>query len=358
MLLLNQTRLLCDCFHYLRGHNFISVSFRFVLLLCCIAEISFSQQLKSFDTETHYPAPDYSLQQNWSALPFRTDAADKVPKGETWIHDSLKKVDVFYIHPTMYGKGMHWNASVNDEKINRKVDNKPVRFQATVFNESCRVYAPRYRQAIVDVFYKTTTDGEKALNLAYEDVKTAFEYYLKNYNNGRPFIIASHSQGTCHSRRLLKEYFDGKPLSKQLIAAYAIGYTINDSMYTTLKMCNSATETGCYISWLSYKAGYEPTGNFSKYAQSINPVSWTQNRDLIDKEKGLGTMGAKFGSKFLNRTAAQIHDNGSGGSILWVHTTVPLLRLLKNMHIIDYNLFWYDIRHNVKQRIEAFDRKH
>ncbi len=329
---------------------------RLLLFAFCIPAIALSQGLKPFDTETHYPAPDYSLKQNWSALPFRADAADKLPKSQTWVSDSLKTVDVFYIHPTMYMTGKKWNADVADKKLNRKVDKKPVRYQATVFNESCRVYAPRYRQAIVEVFYNETADGEKALDLAYEDVKAAFEYYLKNYNNGRPFIIASHSQGTCHSRRLLKDYFDGKELSKQLVAAYAIGYTIKDSMYTTLKMCENATETGCYVSWMSYKMGYEPTANFSKLSESVNPLTWTNEMGLAGKEKGLGAMGVNFNRKFTNRTAAQVHDNGRGGTILWVKTSVPLLRLLNNMHIIDYNLFWYDIRKNVKDRIAAYSK--
>jgi hypothetical protein len=45
-------------------------------------------------------------------------------------------------------------------------------------------------------------------------VKTAFLYYLQHYNNGRPIIIASHSQGATHGKRLLKEFFDGKELQK------------------------------------------------------------------------------------------------------------------------------------------------
>ncbi len=41
-----------------------------------------------------------------------------------------------------------------------------------------------------------------AFDLAYEDLKTAFENYLKHYNKGRPIIIASHSQGSLHALRL------------------------------------------------------------------------------------------------------------------------------------------------------------
>ncbi len=328
-----------------------------IILFSFFSSLIFAQQLKPFDEETHYPAADYSLEQNWSALPFRCDAADELPKGETCVNDSLKNVDVFYIHPTVYGKGSHWNASVSDKKINKKVDTKPVRYQATVFNESCRVYAPRYRQAIVEVFYNETADGQKALDLAYEDVKAAFDYYLKHHNNGRPIIIASHSQGTCHSRRLLKDYFDGKPLGKQLVAAYAIGYTINESMYSELKLCKNADETGCYISWMSFKMGYEPTGNFSKASESINPLTWKRDAEPVECQKSLGAIGINFDRKFSQCTSVQVHDNGRGGTILWVKTTVPLVRLLRNMHIVDYNLFWYDIRENVKQRINAYQSK-
>ena len=88
------------------------------------------------------------------------------------------------------------------------MDKKPVRYQASVFNRSCRVYAPRYRQAIVRVFKEESKDGKKALDLAYRDVKRAFQYYLDHYNQNRDFIIASHSQGTLHCTRLLKEMID------------------------------------------------------------------------------------------------------------------------------------------------------
>ena len=38
---------------------------------------------------------------------------------------------------------------VGEKKLNKKIDNKPVRYQASVFNQSCRVYAPRYRQSAI-----------------------------------------------------------------------------------------------------------------------------------------------------------------------------------------------------------------
>lgn len=309
-------------------------------------------QNQPFEEQTPPPAPDYSEKENWSALPFRYDAADAIPKQEKWKNDSMKQVDVFYVHPTMYIKGKRWNADVSDKKMNKKVDTKPVHFQASVFNEACRVYAPRYRQAVVQVFYNETEDGEKALELAYEDVKRAFDYYLEHYNQGRPIIIASHSQGTRHCRKLLQEYFDGTELQEKLVAAYVIGFTVNEGMYQTLKMCDNAIETGCFISWMSYKQGYEPDGKFHRTTESVNPLTWTTDTTFVDATKSLGSVVLNLDKKYLNKTGARIHYKD--GNYLWVKSKAPWMGLFKNMHILDYNLFWYDIRQNVKDRVDAY----
>src|SRR5204862_6835977 len=140
--------------------------------------------------------------------------------------------DVFFVHPTIFTEKptnqYRWNANVDDGIINHQIQNSTILNQATIFNGSCRVYAPYYRQAHLYAFYaKNKVDGQRSLNLAYEDVKAAFEYYLQHYNNGRPIVIASHSQGSYHCERLLKDYFDGKELQKQLVMAYLVGRAIS-----------------------------------------------------------------------------------------------------------------------------------
>ena len=309
-------------------------------------------QLPTFDSQAPPKVPNYFNEKYWSALPNRVDAADVIPKSESWVEDTLKQVDVFYVHPTMYRKGKTWNADVDDEKMNKKVDDKPVHYQASVFNRSCRVYAPRYRQATVEVFYEETEDGEKALELAYADVKRAFEYYLKNYNQGRPIIIASHSQGTRHCRKLLKEYFDGTRLQSKLVAAYVIGFEVNPDRYEQLPVCSTANQTGCYVSWLSYKKSFEPDGEFHKKSLSVNPLTWTLDTAWAGKENNLGTVILNLNKRRQHATDAKIHYHQ--GNILWVKTKAPFLRSMKNLHIADYNLFWYDIRQNVKDRISAY----
>ncbi|HWB63612.1 MAG TPA: DUF3089 domain-containing protein, partial [Chitinophagales bacterium] len=315
--------------------------FSFLVLVLILNTYSISaQKVVPFNAANQPPAPDYSQEKYWSALPFRTDAADILPAGEKWAGDSLKNVDVFYIYPTVYVKGKTWNADNNNKKQNKRVDTKPVRYQASVFNASCRVYAPRYRQARLLAFYNKE-EGEKALAFAYQDVKRAFEYYLAHYNHGRPIIIASHSQGTYHARRLLGEYFDTTALRKQLVAAYVIGYGFKKGQYKNLQPCNSPTQIGCYITWASFKNGYDPGNSVLCGNVCVNPITWNSDTIAIPASQSAGSMLLSFKKVYQHSTGAQVHNG-----YLWVKTTMPIIRHWNVMHLGDYNLFWYDIRKN------------
>ncbi len=300
-----------------------------------------------FNSNEQPPAPDYSLAKNWSGLPFREDAADVIPSAETWKNDSLKEVDVFFIYPTMYMSGKTWNADLSNKKLNKKIDKKPIRYQASVFNESCRVYAPRYRQSAIKAFFTLEGEGKKSLAFAYNDVKQAFQYYLDHYNHGRPIIIASHSQGTYHARRLLAEFFDGTKLNKQLVCAYAVGFAINDTMFTKLKPCEDKNQTDCYVTWASFRQGYQPLVTELAGNICVNPISWNRDTVAIDKTKSIGGILLNFNKSYP--TGAQIHKH-----YLWVKTKIPFVRGFTNMHVADYNLFWFDIRKNVKERIDSY----
>ncbi|MDB5283018.1 MAG: hypothetical protein JWO06_2093 [Bacteroidota bacterium] len=304
-----------------------------------------------FNPKDQPAAPDYSLAKNWSSLPFRVDAADQLPGGEQWISDSLKNVDVFYIYPTIYRKGKTWNEDVSNEKLNKSIDSKPVRYQASVFNASCRVYVPRYRQAALMAFFDQT-NGPLSLEFAYQDVKRAFQYYLDHYNNGRPIIIASHSQGTYHARKLLKEFFDSTDLRKRLVCAYVVGYGFDENMYQNLKPCTSATQTGCYVTWASFKAGFSPLRSGLYNTVCVNPITWNRDTIAVDRSKSMGALLLDFNHEYKQACSAQVH-----GNYLWVKARLPFIRGWTNLHIADYNLFWFDIRKNVRDRVEAFLKK-
>ncbi|MCX7744052.1 MAG: DUF3089 domain-containing protein [Flavobacteriales bacterium] len=319
-------------------------------ILFCWTDIP-AQKLPSFQVHLQPSPPDYSLPEHWSALPFREDAADHLPAGETWIDDNQKSVDVFYIYPTLYMKGKTWNADIQNKKLNQRIDRFPVKYQASVFNRSARVFAPRYRQAIIQSFYDTTGNGKLALDFAYEDVKQAFKFYLNQYNQGRPIIIASHSQGTYHARRLLKDFFDIDSLKKRLVCAYTIGFQMRKNDFSVLTPCTDATQTGCYITWSTFREGYEPPVNSKLIGDvCINPLSW--RIDTLPAE-GRGSILLNLKKKKPFKTKAKIHK-----SYLWVKTSTPIIQTWNNLHLVDINLFWHDIRKNIEDRIKQWYQKH
>ena len=65
-----------------------------------------------------------------------------------------------------------------------------------------------------------------------------------NTGRRRPIIIASHSQGTTHAARLLKEFFDGKDLQYDLVAAYLVGMPVPKDYFKNIKVCETPTEIG------------------------------------------------------------------------------------------------------------------
>ncbi len=326
---------------------------RLLTLLLCLITIHATAQLPAhFDSKDQPAAPDYTVEQNWSALPYRTDAADVIPPDEKWISDSLKGVDVFYVYPTIYQKGKTWNADLANKKLNKRIDNLPVRFQAGVFNASCRVYAPRYRQGNIQCYYDSI-NGPMGLDFAYQDVARAFQYYLDHYNHGRPIIIASHSQGSNHSWRLLREFFDGKPLAKQLVCAYTVGMGVDTTWYKVLRPCGNATETGCYVTWSSFRTGYDPGKDVLRNPMCVNPITWQRDTALVPASASQGGIFLKIRRhRWQHAASAQIHSD-----YLWVKTRLPFVSGWKVLHLVDYNLYWYDIRKNVADRISAYQKK-
>ena len=300
--------------------------------------------------------PDYSNLNYWAAHQLKKDLSDNVPKDlQNEAVDSA--ADVFFIHPTTYTnmkKPMGWNADINNEQLNKKTDNSTILYQASVFNKHCRIYAPRYRQANLDAFYSREDSAGISLNIAYNDIKAAFEYYLKNFNKGRPIIIASHSQGTLHAARLLKDYFEGKALQKQLVCAYIIGLPVFSGYFSTLKPCADSTATGCFIGWRTFQEGYDApfVAKEIKQALVINPLTWTMDTTLAPATLNRGSILRNFDKVIPHLVNAKIH-----GNVLWVNKPQffgSVFLTTKNYHIADFNFFYENIRENVGTRIKAF----
>ena len=314
-----------------------------------------------FSESTVPPIPDYSKNSSWGALPTMKDNADEVPDKSLRNGQDSAKVDVFFIHPTIFTsepKGPNkWNADVNDKKLNDKTDETTILLQASVFNVSCKVYAPRYRQAHISAFYTQDKDAKRnALDTAYADVKYAFDYYMQHYNNGRPIIIAAHSQGTIHAARLLKEYFDGKPLQKKLVCAYLIGMPVPRDSFCCIAPCEDSTQTDCWISWNTFSKGFTPAyyNGGLNHAICTNPLNWNIDSTYCGYQKNDGGLLRKINHIYPNICDAQVYDG-----LLWIDKPDfkgSNLFDWKIYHILDYGLFYLNIRENVEQRCNAYLR--
>lgn len=306
--------------------------------------------------------PDYASMDNWAAHPTRDDFADGAPCEEVCDRQGKAMVDVFFLHPTTYYNGENWNAEVNNAELNQKTDETTIKHQASIFNGHARVFAPRYRQTVFGAFFmEDTKNRDRALQLTYSDVRRAFQYYLDNENDGRPIIIAAHSQGSCLSVLLLQEFFDGKPLADQLVTAYVVGWPVMRDSFQVLQPCTNPTETGCYNTWGTYRWGYYPEFYevFNKGAVVTNPLNWTIDGTYADRSLHEGAVLRKYNKFYKHAMDAQGMDG-----ILWVHPpkNVPIDKKIlynwKNYHIADYNLFWKNVRNNVRDRAKAYLLNH
>lgn len=331
----------------------------FILAITLLPTVIFAQKgdhtiAIPFAEATTPPAPDYSDTSNWCSLPNKVDPSDLVPKGEHLKNRQADaQVDVFFVHPTTFLEGPQWNADLSNTDLNDMTDRLPIKYQSTVFNGSGRIYAPRYRQAHIRAFYNYNDGGKEALEIAYQDVKRAFQYYLDHYNDGRPFIIASHSQGTFHAERLIRELIDGTPLQDQMVAAYLVGMPIKDTTFQHIPVCDNPGETGCFVSWGTYAEGYYPPDydQWIKGAIIVNPVSWQTDTTWVNHKNNLGFVGRNF------KVRKHVWDTKVHASMLWVGKPhMPLGKLLArdNFHIADYNLFWVDVRKNVALRVQNY----
>jgi hypothetical protein len=299
--------------------------------------------------------PDYSDLYYWAAHPYKTDPSDSIPQPlkSTFSKDST--VDVFFRHPTTLTSkdDSSWNASLHDISINSKTDNSSILYQASAFNEY-RVFAPRYRQAHIRSYYTAETAARIAFDVAYDDIKKAFQYYMAKENKGRPLIIASHSQGSTHAQRLLKEFFDTASAPRNLVAAYIPGMYIPSNLFTVLKPCTDATSTGCFVGWRTYRNGYVPDFVTKEKGTGVvvNPLTWKMNTTRADYTLNKGAVTLNFNQVRKGVSDAQIHNG-----ILWInrpHIPGSLFLKMKNFHVGDINLFYMNIRENLRDRVVAF----
>ena len=307
-------------------------------------------------------SPNYSNLNSWAVHP-QTDT--KVFERFNQKNEYLP-VDIFFIYPTLFTdkNNTRWNADIFDDNTRNYVLNSSVKFQASAWLSTGSLYVPYYRQAHLRVFKESfwNNGGKEAYEMAYVDIKKAFETYLNEYNNGRPIIIAGHSQGAGHAKRLLQDYFDNKPLQKKLVAAYLIGTKITNEDFSTIPLMNNSSETGGFVTWNTYrlmserktkKASFTISQDWIEDALCSNPITWDdKNTTAYNDHKGFLYLNQKV---FPKTVKIESIDNK-------IFVKLPKMDILKTLllssvkdyHKADVNLFWEDIRTNSIERSKNY----
>ena len=331
------------------------------LKLASLLALLFSFGCKTYTPTTAFiyaeaKSIDYSQLAHWAAHPDKLDPSDRVPGSDDVATYDSTDVDVFFIHPTTYtGKKGHdrWNADINDQKLNDRTDGSTILYQASIFNQVGRVYAPRYRQAHLYAYRSDDQESSQAaFKKAYADVEAAFLYYMAHKNEGRPFIIASHSQGTTHSAPLIQKHIDGTALQGQLVAAYLVGMPVPKDYFKHLKPCENERDIHCFMAWRAYRRGTLPDAWTGDQYLATNPLNWSIDGDYAEESLNQGSIFRNFNKIYKGRVNAEAHDG-----FIWTNRPKfawSFLFTRKNYHIIDYNLFYFNVQKNAALRTREF----
>jgi hypothetical protein len=223
-------------------------------------------------------ATDYSNSAYWLSLPRTID----------------KAVDVFYLYPTAWlnSDSGPQICTINDPSM---LVMAPLAFQrqATAFETVGNIFAPYYRQDNNSPVDRLDVIG----GIPTLDGVAAFDYYIRHYNDGRPFILAAHSQGATVLSNLLAGYMKEHPdVLNRMIAAYVIGFPVTDAYFAAnphLKFATGPDDTGAIISWNTEAPGVPRGTNpvlYGLVGRVINPLTWITDETPVSNVNNLGSI--------------------------------------------------------------------
>jgi hypothetical protein len=278
-----------------------------------------------------------------------------------------KDADLFFICPSVYsGTDTSFNMSFDDEDTKANFVGA-INMEKGIYDSDCRVFAPYYRQIGLNVYTFDSEDREQYLQIAYDDVKSAFEYYMENFNNGRPIVLAGFSQGADMCYRLLKDCFADEETNDLLVACYAIGWSITQEEideYPQLKFATGEDDTGVIISFNSEAESIDDSLTIPKgtKALTINPLNWKTDSTKADKSLNIGACFTDYDGNITteinNLTGAYIDDVRGA---LKVTDVTPeeypaVLDIFEDgiYHLYDYQFFYRNLQKNVQTRIDKY----
>ncbi|MDR1974165.1 MAG: DUF3089 domain-containing protein [Bacteroidales bacterium] len=293
---------------------------------------------------------------------YTNDIPTDYTNGDNWLNlpsANTDEVDVFFLYPTCYftDEG-NWCGADN---LNMRIEALKIREGHFGIFEGTNVYAPFYRQLSIPYIESLSNFSDAIKRVPLVDAINAFEYYLSHYNSNRPVIFASHSQGTITMMALLGYIKQTYPeVLERTIAAYLIGFSINQEFVETvapLHFADSADDLGVIVSYNTEREGATVNPLLAlPNVIAINPINWKRDTTHATKTESLGSY-VRFGSNMpvtlshfadakLDLTRGTVITNADiEGADPWPPEV---------LHRYDYDLFYYNLKQNVTDRIEAW----
>lgn len=295
---------------------------------------------------------DYAQAENWAYLPTDTEGTE---------------ADVFFVCPTVYGGSEDAETMSLDDEETKANFLGATNMEKGIYDGDSRFFAPYYRQAGLSVYTLEPEAREEYLQAAYADVAAAFDYYLANYNDGRPIVLAGFSQGADLCLRLLEDRFADEETNRLLVACYAIGWSITQEeldAYPHLTFAAGEDDTGVIVAFNSEAEDVTdslmiPAGTKTL---SINPLNWKTDSTPADKSLNLGACFPDYDGNITleipNLTGAYLDDLRGALKVTDVtpQDYPPGLDLFSDgvYHLYDYQFFYRNLQENVQTRIDAY----
>jgi hypothetical protein len=283
---------------------------------------------------------------------------------------------VFFVHPTSYLSRSQWNAPLaggGDPEAER-IARIYLRGMASPFNAASEIWAPRYRQATMGAFLTDAPEGRQAIDAAYADVREAFRFFLSSVAPGTPIVLAGHSQGALHIKRLIAEEIRGSPVAGRVVAAYLIGWpvsTLHDLPVMGLPACAAPEQTGCVISWSSFAEPADPSLVLDAYAVTpaldgqapgrdpmlcTNPLTGTPG-GAAPASANLGTLVPEGSMDKGTLRPGLVSARCDARGLLLIGPPPEMGSYVlpgNNYHVYDLPLFWANTKADVMRRAEAW----
>lgn len=289
-------------------------------------------------------------------------------KSENWAYYAEgegKDADLFLICPTVdMGQDGEYNMSIDDKETKESFVGA-LNMERGIYEDCTIMYAPYYRQMTFPVYSMSEEEMKPYLEIAYQDVAAAFEYYFENCNNGRPFILAGFSQGSQLLLMLMKDYFDTPKYSEKLVAAYCIGWRITDEDLEEsphLKVAQGEDDTGVIISFNSESEGVEDSIMVPQGVKTlgINPLNWKTDSTQADKSCNKGACFTKYSGEIKKEipqlTGAYLDEKRGTLRLTDINPSDYRNSLFPDgvYHLYDYQFFFRNLQENVAVRLTSF----